>query len=115
MRCESNTSACADEWITKQLVICRHCYCTDTQTLRAHIDRAYKKRNTDDNKRSHFASNIDFGVWPFRNGSIKECSNSVCVMTAVCDVAGITARREAGNGLPISPMAPPPRSLNIAT
>ena len=56
-----------------------------------------------------------FGVSPFRNGSMKPISRSAWLMTAVCEVAGRTARREAGSGLPMSPMTPPPSSRNIAT
>src|SRR3546814_6793093 len=39
-------------------------------------------------------SNIPFGVSPFRNGSMKACSRSAWPMTAVCEVAGMTARSE---------------------
>ena len=59
-------------------------------------------------------SNIPFGVSPLRKGSMKAYSRSGWVITAVCEVAGSTARREAGNGLPISPMTPPPSSRKSA-
>jgi hypothetical protein len=56
-----------------------------------------------------------FGVSLFRKGSMNERSRSGWVITAVCDVAGKTAKREAGSGLPISPMTPPPSNRNIET
>jgi hypothetical protein len=56
-----------------------------------------------DKKSVLYFSNIPFGVSPFKKGSMKANSSSVWVMTAVCDVAGKTARREAGSGLPVSP------------
>lgn len=39
---------------------------------------------------------------------------STWVMTAVCDVAGGIASRDAGSGSPMSPMPPPPKSRNSA-
>lgn len=41
-------------------------------------------------------------------------STSGCVITAVCDVAGMIASREAGSGLPMSPITSPPSSLKHA-
>ena len=46
-----------------------------------------------------YCSKNPFGVSPFRNGSMKAMSRSTCVITAVCEVAGSTARREAGQRL----------------
>src|SRR5690606_30035920 len=50
-------------------------------------------------------SNMPLGVSPARKGSMKPSSRSTWPITAVWEVAGSTARREAGRGTPISPIS----------
>src|SRR6266704_1869368 len=66
-------------------------------------ERSHRPKQTRFRNEARYFANMPFGVMPFRNGSMNACSKSACVMTAVCDVAGRIARREAGNGFPASP------------
>src|SRR6266705_2273130 len=78
-------------------------------------ERSHRPKQTRFRNEARYFANMPFGVMPFRNGSMNACSKSGCVMIAVCDVAGRIARREADNGFPVSPIAPPPSRWNIAT
>jgi hypothetical protein len=60
-------------------------------------------------------SNTPFGVSPFQERLDEGEQQVGLLMTAVCDVAGMTARREAGSGSPISAITPSCASTTTST